>query len=87
MMILHAPHSILKTANTHVPNLISDLQSNKNEGKKGQRHLDKGISHFCTLETEVCFAFHSSICQVGGRNYKIDIIFRTPETQPLAAHL
>lgn len=54
MMILHAPHSILKTANTHVPNLISDLQSNKNEGKKGQRHLDKGISHLCTLETEVC---------------------------------
>lgn len=45
MMILHAPHSILKTANTHVPNLISDLQSYKNEGKKGQRHLDKGISH------------------------------------------
>lgn len=59
MMILHAPHSILKTANTHVPNLISDLQSNKNEGnkKKGQRHLDKGISHLCMLETEVCLHF------------------------------
>lgn len=35
MMILHAPHSkILKISNTHVPNLTTDLQSDKNKGKK-----------------------------------------------------
>lgn len=40
-MILHAPHSILKTSNTHVPIRcpkpdITDLQSDKNKGKKAR---------------------------------------------------
>lgn len=40
-MILHAPHSILKTSNTHVPICgpkpdITDLQTDKNKGNKAR---------------------------------------------------
>lgn len=71
VMILHAPHSILETSNTHVPNLISDLQSDKNKGKKA-RTLDEGISlslffSFFVAGKRSIFACSLSICQVGGK--------------------
>lgn len=49
MMILHAPHSILKTSNTlcpNVQNLISDLQSDTNKGKKARDMTRRHLSFF-----------------------------------------
>ena len=70
LLTQYSKHLIL-VSQYSLPNLISDSQSDKNKGKKGQRRKMKAsviflfFSFFLKLKTDVCLHVALSIGQVG----------------------
>lgn len=85
LLTQYSKHLILMSQYS-VPTLITDLLNNKNKGKKA-RDIWWRHQSFLLAENRSMVTFNLSLCQKGRENYKIDIHFSTPETQPLTADL
>lgn len=85
LLTQYSKHLILMSQYS-VPNLISDLQSDKNKGKKARDIRWRHQSFFFKLETEVCLHL-ARVTVRWGKKLQNRYSFSTPETQPLTADL